>query len=968
MKKTFIRSFFKNIVHSLSRLLSIICIVILGVGFLVGLLTSAPNVENSIDHYYDQYNVSDIDIMSTLGVDEKDKEFLLENIDEIENIKLESRNDMYVTYNNDTLVAKVIDYDFDSIINKIELKEGRLPENGDEIVVNISNNWLLNLQIGSKVTIDDHQYTIVGKVLDPNYFDKAKVTSSLGKGYLEAVIYRDAKYIDVEYYTDIFITIKGAEELDAFSSRYDDLISNVTTQIDNLKDEIKEYKFQAIRDEIYSSVYQAVYEETSKSVTSQAQAAAKEQITSLIQSQVESSVTSSIEKQITEEVTNSIKEQLIQQIKQSQPNLSDEEVEALAAQQMASDSITQAIASLVSQQMNSQETKDLIASTVETQMQSDDVLTTINSLYENQITSESFLSQVSTAIENAMKSDAVVKVINDTVDQQYSENVDEESFMLIVLDRQYYQAFRSIQENVNKINVIALIFPVFFFLVAALVVLTTMTRMVEEERLQIGTLKSLGYTRGAIMANYIGYGLFSSVFGGLLGVACGVYILPSIIYNIFNANYLLPPFVMTFSYPSILLSFFLMVIIILLTTVLTVGKTLKEKPADLMVKRAPKPGKKILLERIHFIWNHLKFKNKSALRNVFRYKKHMIMTIVGVAGCSALLVCGFGIKDSFDDMVINQYQDVLRYQLSASVADTNKDIEILTPYEKTSVAVESAYLNDKSDTRYDFSLVITSDLNELKSYVQLENVTYNTNSIIVSKQLSDKISEDKTFTLIDQGRNEYQLTYTDVMTNYLGNYVFMTLENYQKIFEKEITLNTFWVKISSLDNSLKEEISQALLEDENVTSYEFTSDTEQTYKNTFENIGTLVYFLILCSGALAIIVIYNLTNINIIERNKEIATLKVLGYKRIEVANYVYKETFILTTLGILVGLLVGFLLHQFIMFNIDSPGVMMYRGIRWYSYIYSILLSYLFLIIVDVLLYFKLEKIKMVESLKSVD
>ena len=362
MKKTFIRSFFKNIVHSLSRLLSIVCIVILGVGFLVGLLTSAPNVENSIDHYYDQYNVSDIDIMSTLGVDEKDKEFLLENIEEIENIKLESRNDMYVTYNNDTLVAKVIDYDFDSIINKIELKEGRLPENGDEIVVNISNNWLLNLQIGSKVTIDDHQYTIVGKVLDPNYFDKAKFTSSLGKGYLEAVIYRDAKYIDVEYYTDIFITIKGAEELNAFSSRYDDLISNVTTQIDNLKDEIKEYKLQAIRDEIYSSVYQAVYEETSKSVTSQAQEAAKEQITSLIQSQVESSVTSSIEKQITEEITNSIKEQLIQQIKQSQPNLSDEEVETLAAQQMASDSITQAIASLVSQQMNSQETKDLIAS------------------------------------------------------------------------------------------------------------------------------------------------------------------------------------------------------------------------------------------------------------------------------------------------------------------------------------------------------------------------------------------------------------------------------------------------------------------------------------------------------------------------------------------------------------------------------------------------------------------------------
>ena len=853
MKKTFLKSFFKNIYHSLSRLLSIICIVILGVGFLVGLLTCAPNIENSIDHYYDQYNVSDIDMMTTFGIYDEHKEFF-DSIDSIENYKFESRNDSYVTYNGDALVSKVIDYDFDSEINQVEITEGRIPKSSDEICVHVTNGFLEDIPLDSVITIDSVDYKVVGKVLDPNFFDRARTSSTLGNGYINVITYRNQDFVDIDYYTDVFITVKGARELSSFSNAYQDLIQNTIDQLEDNESTISSIIFTKLRDDIYSQVYEETY--------------------------------------------NQIKTQ----ISETFPNLSEETILGM--------------------------------------------------------------------VDSMMSSENVVSQMNEATDQAYAENVDESSFTLINLDREYYQAFRSISENVNKINVISLIFPVFFFLVAALVVLTTMTRMVEEERLQIGTLKSLGYGRGKIMANYLGYGLISSLIGGILGICAGVYFLPALIYSIFEANYILPDFVMTFSYPAILISFFVMMGIILLTTLLTVWKTLKEKPADLMVKRAPKPGKKILLERINIIWNHLKFQNKSALRNVFRYKKHMIMTIVGVAGCTALLVTGFGIKDSFDDMVYLQYNDVMNYKLEINVKDPSQPIAVLDGYENTNTYSEAGYIHNKDSVQYDFTLIVFENMEEVESYYNVPEKTYDSNSIIISSQLNDELvsNEDGSYTLFDQTRRAYSFTYDTVFTSYINNYILMGKDAYNSIFNTECTFNTVLVKINNFDQTLENYLSSQLLNDSNVNSFSYIEDDEETYNNMFSNIGMLVYFLIICSGALAIIVIYNLTNINIIERNKEIATLKVLGYNRREVSGYMYKETFILTTMGILVGILVGFLLHQFIMFNVDSPGVLSFKGIKWQSYIYSILLSYLFLFIVDFLLYFKLEKIKMVESLKSVD
>ncbi len=853
MKKTFLKSFFKNIYHSLSRLLSIICIVILGVGFLVGLLTCAPNIENSIDHYYDQYNVSDIDMMTTFGIYDEHKEFF-DSIDSIENYKFESRNDSYVTYNGDALVSKVIDYDFDSEINQVEITEGRIPESSNEICVHVTNGFLEDIPLDSVITIDSVDYKVVGKILDPNFFDRARTSSTLGNGYINVITYRNQDFVDIDYYTDVFITVKGARELSSFSNAYQDLIQNTIDQLEDNESTISSIIFTKLRDDIYSQVYEETY--------------------------------------------NQIKTQ----ISETFPNLSEE---------------------------------------------------TILGMVDSMITSENVVSQM-----------------NEATNKAYEENVDESSFTLINLDREYYQAFRSISENVNKINVISLIFPVFFFLVAALVVLTTMTRMVEEERLQIGTLKSLGYSRGKIMANYLGYGLISSLIGGILGICAGVYFLPALIYSIFEANYILPDFVMTFSYPAILISFFVMMGIILLTTLLTVWKTLKEKPADLMVKRAPKPGKKILLERINIIWKHLKFQNKSALRNVFRYKKHMIMTIVGVAGCTALLITGFGIKDSFDDMVYLQYNDVINYKLEINVKDPSQPIAVLDGYENTNIYSEAGYIHNKDSVQYDFTLIVFENMEEVESYYNVPEKTYDSNSIIISSQLNDELvsNEDGTYTLFDQTRRAYSFTYDTVFTSYINNYILMGKDAYNSILKTECTFNTVLVKINNFDQTLENYLSSQLLNDSNVNSFSYIEDDEETYNNMFSNIGMLVYFLIICSGALAIIVIYNLTNINIIERNKEIATLKVLGYNRREVSGYMYKETFILTTMGIFVGILVGFLLHQFIMFNVDSPGVLSFKGIKWQSYIYSILLSYLFLFIVDFLLYFKLEKIKMVESLKSVD
>lgn len=850
----FTKSFFKNIIHNFSRLLSIICIVILGVGFLVGLLTSSPNIKNSIDYYYDQYNVSDINVISTLGIDEEDKNIIIENVSEIENYKLEKSVDDMISYHNNSLSAKIIYYDFDSVINQIELKEGRLPQEKNECVVNISNNFLVNVELDSTLTYEGETYTVVGKVLDPNYFDNAKVSTSIGKGYIESIVYLNQDFFEIDYYTNMYVTIKDVKDLNSFSSGYNNIVDPVREKIENLDDKIKEEKFDRYYQTIYDEVYNQYYE--------------------MIKLQVE--------------------EYLNQQF----PGMSftDEQIEGF--------------------------------------------------------------------IKQAMEQQNIYQQIEDKAKEVFESQFDEDSFALYVLDRDSYQAFRSIKENVQKIEIIALIFPVFFFLVAALVVLTTMTRMVEEERLQIGTLKSLGYFKKSIMANYIGYGLFSSILGGLLGVAAGIYILPYILYQTFAANYILPTFKIIFSYPYILISFFSMVLIILLTTILTVNRTLKEKPSELMLKRAPKPGKKILLERITFIWKHIKFNNKSALRNVFRYKKHMIMTIVGVSGCTALLVAGFGIKDSFDQLVHAQYQEIINYQLALGVKDVDSKIEIIDEYEKTSYYSQSGYVYDEDKNKYDLTIVRVNDVENIDSFIKLDT-EFTSTSVIVSKQLNDIIKESS-FTLYDQNNNTYQVNKTDSYVNYISNYIFFGKDIYDQIFKNYNHDNYILVKIPDFNQEIKDNIFESLKDNENVNSIEFISDTQDNYQNMFKNITNIVYFLVLASGALAIIVIYNLTNINIIERNKEIATLKVLGYKRFEVANYVYKETFILTTLGTLVGLLLGYLLHLFIMVNVDSNGIILPRYIAWYSYIYSILLTYLFLIIVDAFLYFKLEKIQMVESLKS--
>ncbi len=847
MHKTLGKSFLKGIRKNISRLIAIISIVLLGVGFLAGLLSCTPSIERSVDKYYDEYDIADIDFSTSYGVGRSDLD-LLKSIQGVEEMKIEYRIDENAIVNNENLATKFIQYDFDSTINRLDLVEGRLPTAGSlECAVHQSNTFLLDIKIGSRIDYDGETYTVVGIVNDPLFFANTRQITSLDKGFLEVICYLNAlDFPDQELFTNIYIKVEGAEELDSFGSQYSELVNDVVNE------------FQAISRQLEDS--------------------RRLEMRSIIEDEAEKEMLAAL-KQIRDEYF---------------PDISDSVLEGL---------------------MSYFVTTDLFAQLVEEQI-------------------ETYFADT--------------------------------PFQIYALGRDTFQSYRTYKENANKVQTIALIFPVFFILIAALVVLTTMTRMIEEERGQIGTLKSLGYSRAAIAANYLGYGAFASIIGSILGVVVGILLLPWFIYQAFSTMFILPPFLLTLNIGGTIISCLIMIATVLLVTFLTILNTLREKPAYLMQKKAPKPGKKIFLEYIPFFWNRLKFKNKSALRNVFRYKKHMLMTIIGVAGCTGLLLAGFGLSDSFSNTANMQINTIQKYDMSVKVEDSSISISALEQYDKVLVSMSSAIITSDNDEQVSATLIAFSDAAMAKKFIDVDD-DFNANSLYITTQLTHAYEGImNNFNFRDLSGKYYEnLVVTGEAESYLANFIYMGENVYYDTFGTT-TYNAYLVNLDGLTNEEVDVLIETLLDDPNVTAYDLSADSAKNFGLLLDNIDGIVIIVVLASAALALTVIYNLTNINIIERNKEIASLKVLGYHRNEVSGYVFKETFILTTMGILVGLVAGVLLLLFLIAQIGTLETSIGLMINWWSYFIAIALTYLFLGIVDFIMYFKLRRISMADSLKS--
>lgn len=580
------------------------------------------------------------------------------------------------------------------------------------------------------------------------------------------------------------------------------------------------------------------------------------------------------------------------------------------------------------------------------------------------------------------------KEFNDRKDQADSQIADAEKQLddlegrWIILDRNSHYSYRDYQSCADRMDGIASVFPVFFYLVAALVCMTTMTRMVDEERNAIGTLKALGYSKGQIAFKYLAYAGTAAILGSLIGCAIGMIVFPYIIFSAWNTLYTIDHIVFTFD-PALIATASLSVTgIVLLATIYSIARELKEVPSQLMRPKAAQAGKKILLERLPWLWKKVPFMHKVTLRNIFRYKKRFFMTTIGVAGCSALLVAGLGLKDSISSIVSTQYEEIYHYNTAVSGSlsenpDLKEQIEqtpgVKEVYEEQSLPI-TMNIQDKDQTG---TLHIVQDQEALEDFVTFmkadnrhEVIHLQDEGVFVSVQAAERmnLSTGDTITFETTSGEEVKAPVAGIFEQYVGHQIYVT----QKLFDSwnlsEPPNSSFLLINESEDPELENELGSALMELDGITSITFFSAMKANFIDMISSIKMVVVVLVLSAAALAFVVLYNLSNVNISERTREIATIEVLGFTEKEVNQYVNRETLLLAAIGALAGLVLGIWLHGMIMNLAEMDDIRFGRTILPSSFVIAFVLTMVFALGINWIMKFRLRKIEMVESLKAVE
>lgn len=547
-----------------------------------------------------------------------------------------------------------------------------------------------------------------------------------------------------------------------------------------------------------------------------------------------------------------------------------------------------------------------------------------------------------------------------------------------ILSKESTVSYASFLTNIGKVDVIVGIFPVFFMLVALLVSLTTMTRMVEEQRIQIGTLKALGFTKAAIVGKYAIYSGISSIIGAMIGVPLGIWILPRIIYGTFVPVYDLPELIIGGNAWVCLAITALCLLCTVGSAIYSCMNSMREKPAALLLPKTPKAGKRILLERIKPLWKRMSFSYKATARNIIRNKKNLFMTVLGVAGCTALLLIGFGLNTSIENVAEKQYRDIFKYDLSVKMEeDANIPLAVLKFGKESYLKTEYSSAEIISDNKsYIVDLYSPEDESRFDEFVGLhdpesgDKIAFDENSVILSLALADEIGaeEGSIIKIKNSDGRTAELSVTGMTQNFTGAFTAIGKAAYEEAFWR-YRPNAYLIKTGISEPDTKDEVMKELLGNDEVAGANLISGMKGIFDNLLSSMDFVIIFIIAASGALVATVLYNLTNININERKRELAALRVLGYHKREVGRYIFREIIILCFIGTLTGLLVGKYLYEFVMRSLESYDLMFERQAEWQCYLHAGLLTMLFSFVVDLLMYkTKVKKIDMAESMKAVE
>ena len=985
LKKSLFKNNFKSINRTKRRFFSILIMAFLGVGFFSGLVATSPDMLDSLDRYADSSNLYDINILSTLGLTDDDI-ISIQGVEGVDKVYGTQSKDSLVKIDDQESICKVIE--FNENINSPVVIAGRNIENENECLLDpaiVRTGEGAESFIGKKIFLKNEdmdsednpiftvkEFEIVGIAETPVYISSERGNTTLGNGTVSFYIFTQDNVINMDYYTGLYVTVKGAKETVTNSDEYLKLVNSVIAKIENITETRENARYQSLVDDATKKINDAQKEFDDKKLEvdtelkdaeSQIKKAEKQINSSEKQIEAAESELALHQKQATEQF-----EALANQI-------------ALAEQQLEESTIDPAIKEMQKQEIERQKVElerakqESSAKFEEAQAEIASNKTEIrkgkNELSKNK---EEFESKKQEAEDKLNEAQAKIDDAKEEINKI-------EKCKWYIQNRLDNSGYNNIFDAIKTMSNIARLFPAIFYLVAVLISLTSMTRMIEEERIEIGTLKALGYTNMQIISKYIIYSLLACIIGGVLGMTVGLYLLPTIVWSLYSMIYNMPHFYCTYRFGIGLIGIILAFICIGGATLLVARKELKQMPSVLMRPKPPKNGKKILLEKISFIWKRFNFSHKVTARNIFRYKKRAIMTVVGIAGCTGLMLTGFGIRDSVDDIPSAQFNGIFKYDTSITLSNTNglSDIE---EYLKNNESIENfvevcATTGElsKESTSCNVTVFVPDSLDNYNSVYNLidyqteEAISISNEGIIITDKAAETlgVTVGDEITFIDGDDVQYQFKIENIAKNHVGHYVYMSKEIYENNF-KPYKTDIVYLNTKNISDEAQNEILKNILNMDGVASVSSINALMQSVSDMLNTMNYVVLVLIVASAMLDFVVLYNLANINIAERQREIATLKVLGFHDNEVDNYINKENIIFTVLGIALGLILGTFLTSAIIGSIEIDVLKFMRNIKPISYVYSAVITLLFSFIVNFIIHFVLKKIDMIESLKSVE
>ncbi len=996
MKKTTLR----EIRESLGRYLAIMTIVALGVGLFAGLKITKTVMVGSADAFWQAQQLYDYRLVSTLGFEEEDVQALAQKADVR---AVQGAMEADVLYTDEQGNDKVLKaHSILENINMLETVAGRLPESDTECVVD--DHLYGEEVIGSKIVLsgdndqDDldsfryTEYTIVGTVRSPLYVQFERGTTSLGNGSVSGFVYLLPEGFATDYYTDIYV--KFEEDAQVYSDEYDAYMDEREAQWETYCEEQGERRYQSIMTEAEEELADAEQELADEKAEAEVELAdAKQELTD-----AEKEIADGEKKLEDGEQELADNKEVIAQkereLADARAALEAQEAE-LASQEEALAGMMQGQAAGMQYQMPADMARQQLeagkAQIEEGEAELRKARGQIRDAGEEIEESRQELADARQEVEDGWQeyNDAKAEFDEKIADAEQkladarAEIADIEKPDTYVLGRETNTGYGCFESDSSIVEGIANVFPVFFFLVAALVCMTTMNRMVEEQRTQIGVLKALGYGEARIMGKYLFYSGSAAFTGCVAGYLAGIRLFPLVIWQAYGVMYRFGGIVYAFDWATAVLCLAVSLLCSMGTTWASCRHELREVAAELMRPKSPKAGKRIFLEWIPFIWNRMKFLHKVSVRNIIRYKRRFLMMVIGISGCTALLLTGFAIRDSVTTVADRQFEEIQTYAVGVTLKDgvTKEDLSLLEELDQIvadnggdyGLAVETSMDLETADGIKSVKLIAAAEPESFGAYFDLhtpagEPIAYpQAGEVVICNKLSERyrIRAGDTITLFNEDREELQAVVSGVCENYIYNYVYVNEETYRKA-TGETGYQSVYVNLPAEADVYG--VGASLMKAEHVTAVAVNRDMLLRVSRMMTSMNYIVFVIIACAGALAFIVLYNLNNINITERIREIATIKVLGFYKKETATYVFRENTVLTGIGCAVGLVLGRLLHIYVMHEVDIDMMSFDVHVEPVSYLLSILLTFVFTWLINRIMSGKLDKINMAESLKSVD